>query len=182
MGVRSLQRKFKDILYFTQKIYLKNHLNSKRSETLTISYKKKKSRKKLKVILRENDLVGSCFIHPYSSVRIFSTPSFKTNHPLSKYCLYNCGWVSLILTIIGAHSVFWNRISATDLQEANCFSTYSAQLCIQLNKSLTMVAGHCCKLYHPGIDVGQWASAQAMTVGRDRHSAQSYYTIYFQQI
>lgn len=28
MGVRSLQRKFKDILYFTQKIYLKNHLNS----------------------------------------------------------------------------------------------------------------------------------------------------------
>lgn len=31
-------------------------------------------------------------------------------------------------------------------------------------------------------DMGQWASAQAMTVGRDGRSTQSYYTIYFQQI
>lgn len=78
--------------------------------------------------------------------------------------------------------MFWNRVSATDPQEANCFSTYAAQLCIQLNKSLTMVAGHYCELYRPGINMGQRASAQAMTVGRHRRSAQAYYTTDFQQM
>lgn len=45
-----------------------------------------------------------------------------------------------------------------------------------------MVAGHHCELYCPGINMGQWASAQAMTVGRDGRSAQSYYTAGSQQM
>lgn len=45
-----------------------------------------------------------------------------------------------------------------------------------------MVAGHYCELYRPGINMGQWASAQAMTVGRHRRSAQAYYTTDFQQM
>lgn len=42
---------------------------------------KKKGREKLKASPRENELAGSCFICPYSSFSIFSTPSFKTHYP-----------------------------------------------------------------------------------------------------
>lgn len=118
---------------------------------MTISYKKKKIKSKFK-----RKSLSWWFLSPPLFI-IFSTPSFKRTTFLVKILLIQLWW-SLINShdYIWAHSMFWNTISATDPQEANCFSTYSAQQCIQLNNSLTTVVGHYCELYRLGINTGQW--------------------------
>lgn len=124
----------------------------------------------------------SWFIHLYSSFNIFSTPSFKTNHPPVKILL-----IKLLLSVvkshdyIWAHSVFWNGISSTDPQEANCFLIYSAaQLGIQLSHSLTTLAMYYSELMPESIQasglgprLSLWAEISVL--GRNG-------TIYFQQM